>query len=515
MSFVSFSFIAFFLTVILLYYLVPRRFQWILLLTASYVFYLFSGVKVLLFLLSTSFTVYAGARWMEHIRQREKSKKAAKRINRKILLAEVFFNFGILFVLKYYNFIAGNIDSLFGLFNYDISMPMVNLILPMGISFYTFQAVGYSIDVYRGKTEAETNFFKFALFISFFPQMTQGPISRYHDLAPQLQAEHEFSLQNLKFGLELVLWGYFKKLVIADRVGIAVSQVYGNAQQYDGFQIFIAMVLYAIQIYADFSGGIDMTRGIAEAMGIHLTDNFRQPYFGNSVSEYWRRWHMSLTGWMRDYVFFPLTFARFSTRIGKWGRKHLGAIGKQLPAYIPTFVTFMLIGIWHGAGWGFIAFGLYNSLIIILSMAMTPLFKRWKKALHIREEAFGWKVFQIIRTFLIMVYGKTLTRAESLSEAFRMMRQTLHIHAGSLMNIGSEASAIGLSGREWAVLLLAGAVFFTVSVLRERGMSVRAAVAEKPLVLRWVLILGLLAAVLIFGVYGEGYSASNFVYRNY
>ncbi|MFC2662131.1 MAG: MBOAT family O-acyltransferase [Eubacterium sp.] len=478
-------------------------------------FYLMSGVKVLLFLLFTTFVVYGGALWMEKVRKNAPSRKAAKATNKKILLAEALINFGILFILKYYNFIAENIDSLFGVFRYHFSMPLVNLVLPLGISFYTFQAVGYSIDVYRGKTKAEKNFFQFALFISFFPQMTQGPISRYHDLAPQLKEGHSFSLKNLKFGMELVLWGYFKKLVIADRAGMVVSQVFGNPHHYDGLQVLTAMGLYAIQIYTDFSGGIDMTRGIAEAMGIHLVDNFRQPYFGNTLSEYWRRWHMSLTNWMRDYVFFPLTFAHFSNKIGKWGRKHLGPIGKQLPAYIPTFVTFMLIGIWHGAGWGFIVFGLYNSCIIILSMAFTPLFKIWKKALHINEKSFLWRVFQIVRTFLILVYGKTITRAGSLSDAFWMMRRTFTINTRQIALLHPQLTALGLSGKEWLALFLAFCVLFTVSVLREKGISIRESVAAKPAAVRWVLILGLLAVVLIFGVYGEGYSSSNFVYRNF
>lgn len=235
----------------------------------------------------------------------------------------------------------------------------------------------------------------------------------------------------------------------------------------------------------------------------------------DTLSEYWRRWHMSLTNWMRDYVFFPLTFAHFSNRIGKWGRKHLGAIGKQLPAYIPTFVTFMLIGIWHGAGWGFIVFGLYNSCIIILSMAFTPLFKKWKHALHIREDSFPWKVFQIIRTFLILVYGKTITRAASLHDAFWMMRRTFSISTKQIAMFRPQLAALGLSGKEWLVLLLAFIMLFTVSVLRENGVSIRESVAAKAVPLRWLLILGLLAAVLIFGVYGEGYSSSNFVYRNF
>lgn len=510
MSFVSLTFLAFVAAVLLLYYLVPRRFQWILLLIASVGFYLTAGVGMILFLIFSSAVVYAGALHMQRVRDAASSKKAAKKANKKVLIAELLLNFGILFLLKYYNFLAVNLSALL-----HGNLPLVKLVLPLGISFYTFQAMGYSIDIYRNKYRAEESYPRFFLFVSFFPQMVQGPISRYSDLGPQLKEEHPFDFQNLRFGLELMLWGYFKKLVIADRAGIVVSAVFGDYQKYDGLQVFVAMVLYAIQIYADFSGGIDMTRGVARAMGIELVDNFAQPYFGNTLAEYWRRWHMSLTNWMRDYVFFPLTLAKFSNRIGKWGRKHLGSIGKQLPSYIPTFVTFTLIGIWHGAGWGFIVFGLFNSLTIILSMALTPLFKLQKKALHINSASFGWRVFGICRTFLILTYYKTISRAPSLTAAFGMWRSSLGLFARSEQSFSARMTALGLNGRAWLVFLLAMAVLFTVSLLRERGMHLRETIAERPLVLRWVLIFGLLTVILVFGVYGEGYSASQFVYRNY
>jgi alginate O-acetyltransferase complex protein AlgI len=513
MSFVSISFIAFFAAVLLIYYLVPKRIQWVILLIASMGFYLAGGVRAALFIFGTTVLVYFGARQMQRVRDAAGGLKAAKKKNRGVLLFELLSNFGILLILKYYNFAAENIESLFGMFHWDINAPLVNMILPLGISFYTFQAIGYTIDVYKGKIRAEENFFKFALFISFFPQVTQGPISRYDQLAPQLTAEHPVSLQNLAFGAQLMLWGYFKKLVIADRAGIAVSQIFDGSMDASGAMTFLGMVLYAVQIYTDFAGGIDMTRGAAQMMGIDLIENFRQPYFGTSVADYWRRWHMSLTNWMRDYVFFPLTLSHFSNRIGKWGRKRFKKIGKQFPAYLPTFVTFLLIGIWHGAGWGFIAYGLYNSLIIIFSMAMTPAFKSWKKGLRIDEHSFGWRIFCTVRTFLIMVFGKTLTRAESVSDAFSMMKKVLTFAGASGEAHG--LAAIGLSGREVIVLLLAIALLFTVSVLREKEISVRESLAAKSMPLRYAAYLGLLAIVLIFGVYGEGYSVSSFVYRNY
>lgn len=515
MSFVSVTFLAFLAGVVVLYYTVPKRFQGVMLLAASFVFYISAGLRAVLFILMTAVVVFLGGRTMERVKASTKKKKEAKQRNKKILLLEVLLNFGVLLVLKYYNFAAENITALLGLFHYDAALPLVNLTLPLGISFYTFQAIGYTIDVYKDKYAAEGNFFRFLLFISFFPQMTQGPISRYDALGPQLAAPHPFDSKNLKYGLQLMLWGYFKKLVIADRAGILVSQVFGAPGGYDGFQTFTAMALYALQIYTDFSGGIDMARGAAQMMDIDLVDNFRQPYFGTSVAEYWRRWHMSLTNWMRDYVFFPITLSKFSTKIGKWGRKHLGKIGKQLPAYLPTFVTFTLIGIWHGAGWGFIVYGLLNSALIILSMMLSGTFETWKKALHIRDTSFGWKCFTIVRTFLIMMYAKTVTRAESVPAAFSMMRRSLTLFAASEASVGARLTALGLTGPDLIVLALATALLFTISVLRERSIGIRDSIAARPFPVRWIIWLALLAAVLVFGVYGEGYSASEFVYRNY
>ena len=514
MSFVSVTFPAFLAGVLVLYYCVPARFQWILLLTASYAFYLSGGMYMLLFILITTITVFFGGRWMQYIKDTSKSKRAAKKINKRILLGEVILNFGILILLKYYNFAASNLDSFFGLFHYDTSLPLINIVLPLGISFYTFQATGYCIDIYRDKYEAETSLPRFALFVSFFPQIVQGPISRYDQLGPQLKAYHPLEYQNLAYGAQLMLWGYFKKMVIADRAGILVSQVFNDYGHYDGFQYFIAMVTYAIQIYADFSGGIDMTRGAAEMMGIHLTENFRRPYFAVSVAEYWRRWHISLTNWMRDYVFFPITLSRRSGKIGKWGKKHLGGtIGKQLPTYLPTFVTFTLIGIWHGAGWGFIVYGFYNALVIILGMMCTPVFGLMKKNLHIPEKSFGWKIWGIVRTFLIMVYGKTLSRAANLPAALTMIRKSFFW--GGEGSVLPRLTAMGLNGPNLTLLLLAIAVFFTVSVIQENGTDIRPALAEKALPVRWIVYFALIISIVIFGVYGEGYSASEFVYRNY
>jgi len=510
MSFISGEFLLFVFITVSLYYIVPRRFQWVLLLLASYSFYLFAGVKPVIFIVLTTVTTYLAGRWMGRFAKNEKKKK------KKILVALLLINFGILLLLKYYNFIAVNINPIFRIFEYDVSMPLVNMMLPLGISFYTFQAMGYAIDIYRGKYRPEKNLAHFALFLSFFPQVIQGPISRYDQLAPQLLEGHRFDYENMKFGIQLMLWGFFKKMVIADRAAIVVNTVFPLYYGYDGSQIFVAMFLYAIQIYADFSGGIDIARGVGQIMGIDMIQNFQRPYFGTSVPEYWRRWHMSLTNWMRDYVFFPLTLSKMSNRLGRWSRKRFkGVIGRQIPAYLPTFVVFFLIGVWHGAGWGYVVFGFYNGVIIVLGMVCQPLFSVMNRKLRVNEKSIPWKVWQVVRTFLIMMVGKTLVRANTVKAGLAMTLSAFDISSYDFCNLPHRMFHMGVDFNQALILCTSCIILFFVSFLQENGIEIRNTIARQRMRWRWLIYFLAIAAVLVFGVYGPGFSVGEFIYRNF
>lgn len=514
MSIISLKFLIFVLVVLLVYYAVPKKVQWIVLLLGSYTFYFLAGIIPLLFVTATTAVVYLSAVGMEKIKENTSSRKAAKMKNRRIVTGTMIVLFALLFLLKYYNSIAGSMTVFFSIFSYDASMPLVNIMLPMGISFYIFQSVGYCIDVYRDKVKAEKNIARFALFISFFPQAVQGPISRFDNLNAELRKEHYFCYEEFTFGAQLMLWGFFKKLVIADRLAIIVGNVFDNYTDYDGTQIFVAIVCYALQIYTDFSGGIDIIRGASQCMGINLIENFRRPYFADSVAEYWRRWHMSLTNWMREYVFYTLALSKMSNRIGKWGRKHIkGLIGKQLPSYLPTFITFFLIGIWHGAGAGFILFGLYNATIIVLSMMLSTVFDKINRKLRINTECPAWKVWRIVRTFAIMAIGKTMTRATSVAAGFGMLAEAIHVF--NFHDIIHRMLTMGLNFHQCLVLALACLVLFFASVMQERGICIREKIAEKNLLVRWTIYIAGFMAVLILGVYGVGYDASSFIYRGF
>ncbi len=527
MAFTSFYFLAFLAVVICAYYAFPSKVRWLVLLAASYIFYLISSPRTFLFLIFTTAVTFCGGRYIgkqssehkayikEHKEELSKDEKkalkaAVQKKKRKMAAVILIADFGVLAAVKYFSGIIESATSALGFGEgFDLG-----ILIPLGISFYTFQTAAYIIDIYRGKIEADNNILKFALFVSFFPQMVQGPIARYDELAGQLYEGHAFSYKNLTYGAQLVLWGFFKKLVIADRAAILVNQVFDNYSDYSGGVVFAALLFYTIQIYGDFSGGIDIARGAARMMGIDMAHNFMRPYFSDSISEFWRRWHMSLSFWCRDYIFFSISLSKSFGKAGKSLRKVLGdRIGKLFPVLVAQMATFLTIGLWHGAEFKYIAYGLYNGGIIILGLLLEPYLKKMTEALRINTESLGWKVFCILRTFLLIVIGRMFPRAASFGVALTMF--------GSIFSGNGKAPfseqifALGLDEADFIILLAGCVIWFVISFLQERGAGIRDSVAGKPLAVRWALFLGGFAAVLIFGVYGPGYDASAFIYRGF
>ncbi len=528
MLFTSYGFIAFLLVLFLAYYLLPKRWQWGLLLTASYVFYWFAGWECFIFIFATTLSAFFIALAMQRRAAKEEeyltahkgemdkeTRKAYKAREKKkrfhILLWGLLFNFGILAVLKYTGFAVYNLNGILRSFGGEgFSIP--NLLLPMGISFYIFQTMGYLIDVYRGKTHAERNPLKLALFVSFFPQLVQGPISRHSDLASQLYTPHAFDFRGFTYGLQRILWGYFKKLVIADRVLVAMQTLLESPEEYTGAYVFFLILFYSIQIYADFTGGIDITIGIAEALGIRLTENFKRPFSSGSTKEYWRRWHITMGSWFTDYVFYPLSVCRPMMKLSKWSRKTLGAkIGKRVPVYLATIVTWYLTGLWHGAGWNFIVWGLLNCLVILVSQELEPLYDRFRKAFPRLTGSRGYGKFMAARTFLLMGLIRSLDCYRDVGTTFRMW--------GSMftdMNPGRALRGffdLGLDPADWIIIGAGCLLMATVSTLSAKR-SVRDRLYDRP-VLSGVLVGGLVLAVLLFGAYSIGYDASQFIYNQF
>jgi D-alanyl-lipoteichoic acid acyltransferase DltB (MBOAT superfamily) len=444
-----------------------------------------------------------------------------KKREKTILALALIANFGILVFLKYSNFLAGGINQILGHAADGGPLPMLKLFLPLGISFYTFQAAGYLIDVSRGAVKAERNFLKFALFISFFPQIVQGPISSFGQLAGQLTAEHKPEFIRFKLGLELILWGYFKKLVIADRAVIAINTVTADYTQYTGTTILAAGLLYALQLYADFSAGIDISRGIARILGIDMIDNFRRPYFSRSINEYWRRWHISLGAWMKQYIFYPVAMSEammgLSKKIKNGGkntpaREHLA---KTLPAAIASLVVFLVVGLWHGANGKYVAFGLWNGLIVMLSILMKPVFTGMTDAMNINVRGWGWRHFQMIRTFILVLIGYVFDIAPDFGGSLDMMRRMITDQGLALGYV--EMLSLNLNRQNY-LLLAAMAVLIWLISRRQEKLKIddfADLVMAHGAWMRWLIVFVMIVMILVLGTYGPGFDPADFVYMQF
>ncbi len=531
MAFASATFLIFAAITLGVYYVVPKRIQWWILLAASYVFYLFSGVQYLFFLLFTTLISYLIARIMQHRIEREdafveeqrstmdKASRKAYRAKEKkkrfsVLFIGLVLTLGVLAVLKYTGFVLGGVRSLWvSLGNEPFRVP--SLLLPLGLSFYTFQTVGYLIDVYRKKAKAEKNLAKYALFVSFFPQMIQGPISRFADLETQLTLPHNFDSVGFGAGLARVTWGFFKKVVVADTAMIAVRTLVGEsgAVEYRGVYVFLLILLYSAQIYGDFTGGIDITIGLAEMMGIKLAENFDRPFSSRSTKEYWRRWHITMGSWFTDYVFYPLSVSNSMQRFSKWSRARLGdAVGKRLPVYFATIVTWFLTGLWHGAGLNFIVWGLLNCLVILVSQELQPLYNRFYKVFPKLEGNRLWHVFQAARTFLLMGLIRSLDCYRDVPKTFRLWASMLTIFNWDELFTGGLLS-FGFDVGNWITLLFGVILIFIVSQLGKK-QPLRYRLAKRPVYLCLCLCV-LVILILILGSYGIGYDASDFIYGQF
>lgn len=519
MQFTSLPFLLLVAVALTLYYLLPQKWQWCVLLAASYLFYIAAGVECLFFILYTTVVTYFTAVWMqkradseasylqqmrESLSKEERKAYKAKEKKRRfrILIGGLVLGFGMLAVLKYTAFVLSGARLVWQ----DITIP--NLILPLGISFYTFQSMGYLIDVYRGKGQAEKNPLRLALFVSFFPQLLQGPISRFGDLAPQLFAGHSFEGQTFRAGLARTVFGYFKKMVVADTAMIAVRELV--TQQYSGAYVALLILLYSAVIYGDFTGGIDITIGIAEMFGIRLKENFERPFSSRSTKEYWRRWHITMGTWFTDYVFYPLSVCNPMQKLSKWSRTHLGAaLGKRIPVYLATIVTWFLTGLWHGAGWNYIVWGLLNCLVILVSQELQPLWNRWQKAAPKISASGAWGAWQAIRTFLLMGLIRSLDCYRDVPLTFRLWGTMVTTwNWGEMLSGG--ILRLGLDTKDWAVLAVGILVLFIVSQLGKQE-SLRDRLARRP-VLLCACLTACVVAILLFGSYGIGYDAGDFIY---
>ena len=469
MDLISLGFLLFAAVTVCVYYALPLRLRPGWLLMASVFFYLSADLRCGLFLLLSIVSCYAAALLIP----KTKHKKP-------LLFLVLALNLGLMAALKLLPWLMAQ----------AMESGRLRLLYPLGVSFYSLQAAGYVIDVYRGKIEPEQKLWRFALFMSFFPIVSQGPISRYEQLAPQLYEGHTIDAENLSRGAQLALWGYFKKLVVADRAGLLVDLVYDTPGQYAGLAVCAAATLYTLQLYADFSGCVDICRGVARMLGIEVIENFRRPLFSRSIAEFWRRWHISLGAFLRDYLYFPL------------GGSRKGKVRKA----VNTLIVFAVSGLWHGAGLNFLFWGLFNGACIVLGGATIKARDAFWRRLGAEKPP---RFLRQLGCFFLVVLGFHFFRAPGLSAGVHMALDAVRPFDGSLLEL--------LDLRDTLVLALGLGLMLLVSVLSERMESgcLRDRVAALKLPLRWALWLGLLMAVLVFGVYGPGYDKAQFIYMGF
>lgn len=530
MLFTSYEFIGFILLFFLIYYVIPKKGQWLLLLVGSYLFYFMAGTFYPLFLFATTAITYVTAIIIENTGKKEKEylqahKKELAREERKRLKAEtakkqkrimllgLLLCLGILAVFKYADFAIDNINLVLSVVGSGRELEYLDLLLPMGISFYTFQSLGYLLDVYWERVEAQRDFPKYMLFVSFFPQLIQGPISRYSDIAQSLYEEHSFDWKNVRFGLERILWGYFKKMVIADTLLTAVTTIISD-EYYSGAWVLIGAVLYGIQLYADFTGGIDITIGIAQVFGVKLQENFIRPYFSKNIAEYWRRWHISMGSWFRDYIFYPMTLSKSMNNLTKKCKDNFGkAVAKRVPVYLATMVTWFATGIWHGASWNFIMWGVMNGVVILISSELEPLYEAFHQRFPKAAGNSFYQGFQILRTFFLMCCLRMFDCYGDVPTTFRMFISMFRDFDLSVIT-WEELEYLELTVAQYGILGVGVLLMFLVSLAGRKG-SVREQISRKPYIVKYGIFVALFLAVLLFGSYGIGYDASQFIYNQF
>lgn len=525
MSFTSINFIALVLILAFLYYCLPRKVQWILLLIGSLLFYITYGIEKLPFILAASLLTYLAARKMDkiyilqdaYIKENElagKEKQTYVQGNKKKTKCILVWTVLLLVLLLIYAKAGKWVQEIVTGLAFDEPREIIPVIIALGVSYYTFSMIAYVADVYWRKEQAEKNYFRFLLFAIYFPKILQGPISRHRNLAPQFAEKHEFDYENFCFGIQLALWGFFKKLVIADRLSMLVTKVFGGWESYSGSVLLLATIFGAFQLYCDFSGCMDIARGVSQMFGIELEKNFERPFFSRSAAEFWRRWHITLGTWFKDYVYMPISISpkllnAMKPIKKKWGMK----TAKNIMTVIPLVAVWLLTGIWHGTGASYVVWGIYWGGIIIVSMLLEPYYKTWTAKLKINTETASWRGFQMLRTLGLFCIGRILTIPNDLSVSVGIIKK-IFIEFGVWNILNENIYNYGLDMYDFNLSIVVLAILLIVSVLQEKG-SVRQMIANQNLVVRWIIYYAAFFAVVIYGIYGPGYDASAFVYMNF
>ena len=453
------------------------------------------NAKYAILIFFSTFITYLSGLALEKVKSLNREEKKIVFYKKSIVAVSVILNLSVLFFFKYFNFVLENLNRVFNLIHIDLNIPLVDILLPVGISFYTFQALSYTIDVYRGEIYAEKNLLRYALFVSFFSQLVAGPIERSKNLLKQLAVPVEFNFERARDGFLLMLWGYFMKMVIADRAAIFVDTVYGDYVNFPGWYLLIATILFAVQIYCDFGGYSCIAMGASQILGIQLMKNFDSPYLAMSTSEFWRRWHISLNSWFRDYLYIPL------------GGSRKGKMRK----YINILIVFWFSGLWHGARWSFVVWGGLNGLYQIVGDILKPVREKLIKMLRLNRESLAHKAVCVLITFVLVDFAWIFFRATGYKEAFEIIKSMINVHNPWILWDLSLYNC-GLDSKSFALLLIAIIILCCVDICNYKGIIVRELIIKQDFWFRWVFIGFTICVILLFGVWGSAYNEASFIY---
>ena len=528
-SFFSAEFFVIFLPICIMgYVVIPQKLKKYFLLLASYIFYWLISGKLITYLILSTISIHYFGLWLDRVqtqlkaalsgKDKEEKKHIKKQYIKKqrgIVLFAVLLHIGGLIVIKYSPFIFTNANKVFTMMGHPFQFDIPTYLMPIGISFFSLQALSYILDVYHGITKADENLGRLALFLAFFPQIIEGPICRYNQTAEKLWNVRQISYQNLADGLIRFLYGMMKKVVIADRLDPFVTLIFDEFDNYEGGMIAIAAVCYTIQLYMDFSGTMDAVIGIAQIFGVELPENFRRPFFSKTVSEFWQRWHVSLGAWFKDYIFYPVTTSSHSKKITSFARKKIGNYyGPMIAGIIALFCVWFCNGLWHGSGWNFIFFGMYHFVLISVGNLIAPPVKALNKKLHINPDWLVYRILQMIRTFILVVIGELFFRGNGLKCGLLMFKKMISNFSFSTINAELLVKC-NIDIYDFMIIGFVLIIVFVVSLLNEKGIMIRSSLASKNLVLRWAVYYALIMIIVIFGAYGPGYIPVDPLYAQY
>ncbi|MGL5042495.1 MAG: MBOAT family O-acyltransferase [Culicoidibacterales bacterium] len=516
-----------FLPIVMVIYQITKKSRRLLVLLASSYFFYFSFSQFLLFyLLFSTVIIYFGGLGLSRINRKyltslpsHEDKKQLKQTTRRkkkcVLMGIILFHVIGIIIYKYRLFLSDNINTIFTQLTINSSISYVRMMIPLGISFFSLQAISYIVDIYFGKIEAEKRLSKVALYLAFFPTVMEGPITKYDEISDQITAGENISYKNLTNGAKRIIWGMFKKIVIADRAYIFVAMIFGNLATYTGVFIIVGTLLYTLQLYAEFSGSIDIVIGTAEIFGIKLPENFKRPFFSRSVAEFWRRWHISLGRWLKDYIFYPVSLSKTVKKISKFFKGKISKIlVRMIASLVALFFVWLANGLWHGPRWSYIFYGMYYFALISAALLFEPVIVKLLKKIGVRRDAPYWKAFQWLRTFILVNIGMLIFRADGLKASYTLF---INIFTNFDLSVlwNGQILQIGLDIYDFWVLGIGMVILIFVSKLQEDGMKIREKINSWWWLYRVLFYYGAILAIIIFGAYGSGYRIVELIYAGF